>query len=106
MIKKKRGIDFSVRKNKSNINSLLIRNPKIFIKLSKHNYEQIYIDNINDNGNIIIYDNKFNRRHLSDYVTLKRNIKRASTCLRYIYYSFDDKIKYKIYDYLTNITLI
>ena len=106
MIKKKRCNDFTVRKNKSNINSLLIRNPKIFIKIDKNNYEQIYIDNINDNGNIIIYDNKFNRRYLSDYITLKRNLKRASACLRFVYYSFDNKIKYKMYDYLASITII
>ena len=32
-----------------------------------------YIDDINDNGSIIIYDNKFNRRFLSDYISEKEN---------------------------------
>ena len=104
--KKKKATDFTVRKSKNYINSLLIRNPKIFIKIDKQNYEQIYIDNISDNGNIIIYDNEFNRRKLSDYIMIKRNLKRTSASLRYVYYSFDDENKHRIYDYLTSITLI
>lgn len=106
MVKSKKCLDFTVRKNKNNIDALLFKNPKIFIKFKNNEYEQIYIDYISKNGNIIIYNKDFEKNHLSDYVTQKRNIKRASTCLRFIYYSLDDKIKYKLYDYLTTITLI
>ena len=103
MIYKKRRSDYTVQKNKRNIEHLLNLNPKIFVKINKNEYEQIYIDYINKKGNIIMYDNKFNKRYISEYITNKRNIKRASATLRFIYYSLNDKDKYKLYDYLSNI---
>jgi len=106
MISRKRNIDYTVQKNKYKIEHLLNQNPKIYIKVNKYEYEQIYIDYINHKGNIIMYDNKFNRRYISEYVTKKRKIKRASAILRYIYYSIRDSNKYKLYDYLSKNALI
>lgn len=95
--------DFSVKTNIFHIKGFLNLNPKIFVKINNELYEQIYIDDINDNGGIIIYDNKFNRRFLSEYVSDKRNLKKASSCLRFVYYSFDDDNLHRLYDYLSNI---
>jgi|TARA_B110000977_G_C11024303_1_gene472572 hypothetical protein len=106
MISRKRNIDYTVQKNKYKIEHLLNQNPKIYIKVNKYEYEQIYIDYINHKGNIIMYDNKFNKRYISEYVTKKRKIKRASAILRYIYYSIRDSNKYKLYDYLSKNALI
>ena len=106
MISRKRNIDYTVQKNKYKIEHLLNQNPKIYIKVNKYEYEQIYIDYINHKGNIIMYDNKFNKRYISEYVTKKRKIKRASAILRYIYYSIRDSNKYKLYDYLSKKALI
>ena len=95
--------DFPVRKNKKHIEFLIkYWNPKIFIKINNIKYEQIYIDYITNNGNVIIYDNKFNKRRLSDYVSDKRNLKRASAILRFVYYSFSDSTKLRLYNYLSN----
>ena len=114
MISRKRSIDYTVQKNKHKIDHLLNQNPKIYIKVNKYEYEQIYIDYINSKGNIIMYDNKFNKRYISEYIAKKRNIKKASAILRYIYYSIQDGIqdsiqdgkKYKLYDYLSKNALI
>ena len=106
MISRKRNIDYTVQKNKYKIEHLLNQNPKIYIKVNKYEYEQIYIDYINHKGNIIMYDNKFYKRYISEYVTKKRKIKRASAILRYIYYSIRDSNKYKLYDYLSKNALI
>jgi len=106
MISRKRNIDYTVQKNKYKIEHLLNQNPKIYIKVNKYEYEQIYIDYINHKGNIIMYDNKFNKRYISEYITKKRKIKRASAILRYIYYSIRDSNKYKLYDYLSKNALI
>jgi hypothetical protein len=106
MIYRKKNIDYTVQKNKYKIEHLLNQNPKIYIKVNKYEYEQIYIDYINRKGNIIMYDNKFNKRYISEYVTKKRKIKRASAILRYIYYSIRDSNKYKLYDYLSKNALI
>ena len=106
MISRKRNIDYTVQKNKYKIEHLLNQNPKIYIKVNKYEYEQIYIDYINHKGNIIMYDNKFNKRYISEYVTKKRKIKRASAILRYIYDSIRDSNKYKLYDYLSKNALI
>lgn len=95
--------DFGVRTNIFHIKAFLTLNTKIYVKINNELYEQIYIDDINDNGSIIIYDNKFNRRFLSEYVSEKRNLKRASSCLRFIYYSFDDDNLNRLYNYLSNI---
>ena len=96
--------DFSVRRNKKYIESLLLNNPRIFVKIDKNKYEQIYIDEITNNGTIIIYDNKFNRKHLTTYISNKRNLKKASATLRFLYYSLPgtEEIKIRIYDYLSN----
>lgn len=106
MIYRKRSIDYTVQKNKYKIEHLLNKNPKIYIKVNKYEYEQIYIDYINNKGNIIMYDNKFNKRYISEYITKKRKIKKASATLRYIYYSIQDSKKYKLYDYLSKNALI
>ena len=99
--------DFGVRTNIFHIKAFLTLNARIYVKINKESYEQIYIDDINDNGSIIIYDNKFNRRFLSDYISEKRNLKRASSTLRFIYYSFDNEEKlYRLYDYLSNIQYV
>ena len=95
--------DFSVKTNIFHIKGFLNLNTKIFVKINNELYEQIYIDDVNDNGGIIIYDNKFNRRILSEYVSEKRNLKRASSCLRFVYYSFGDDNLHRFYDYLSNI---
>jgi len=103
MIEKRKKEDFTVRKNKLFIELLLNLNPKIFIKIDKNNLEQIYIDYITDNGEIIIYDNKFNKKYLANYISNKRNLKRASATLRFVYYSLYTDEKKRLYNYLDSI---
>ena len=98
--------DFGVRTNIFHIKVFISFNPKIYVKINNELYEQIYIDDINDNGSIIIYDNKFNRRFLSEYVSEKRNLKRTSSCLRFVYYSLNNDNLYRLYDYLSNIIYV
>tara|TARA_B100000900_G_C20576566_1_gene715603 strand:+ start:1104 stop:1415 length:312 start_codon:yes stop_codon:yes gene_type:complete len=93
--------DFTVKKNECFINNLLELNPKIFVKIKKDKYEQIYIDEITKNGSIIMYDNKFNRRLLSKFIKDKRELKKASTILRFIYFTLNDSKKERLYDYLS-----
>lgn len=97
----KKNFDFTVKKSKKQLDFILSRNYKIFIKIKNGIYEQIYIDYITNNGNIIIYDNKFNKHCLSHYLTKKRDIKRTSSVLRYIYYETDNDNKIRLYDYLS-----
>ena len=87
--------DFTVKKSKKQLDFILSRNYKIFIKIKNGMYEQIYIDYI------VIYDNKFNKHSLSHYITKKRDIKRTSSCLRYIYYETENDNKIRLYDYLS-----